>query len=215
MIHQLGDALEVPLRDRNDWLLAAGFAPTYQVRELDHPAMSQVLSAIRMMLANHDPFPAIALDRMWNIRLSNPAFDRLGTLLGDDIWTRIAGPEPNLVRMIFHPEGLHPYVANWEEIAPTLWLRVRREAEAVGGEELKALLDEVAPEQSTITLPEDATLVPVLPLILEKDGIRLSLFTVISTFGTAQDVTTEEMRIESFFPADEETGATLRALAGS
>jgi transcriptional regulator with XRE-family HTH domain len=217
MVLQLSDALEVPLRERNDWLLAAGFAPVFRARELDDPQMAQVLFAVRRMLANHEPFPALAVDRAWNIRVANRPFDLLAGLIGADIWTRIGGPERNLVRLLFHPEGLRPFVANWTSIAPLLWHRARREADAVGGEELKRVLAELGPVQDADALgsADGVALVPVLPLILEKDGVRLSMFTVISTFGTAQDVTTDEMRIESFFPSDEETEAVLRAIAGS
>ena len=88
MILQLSETLEVPLRDRNAWLTAAGFAPVFRTRALDDPQMGQVLAAVRMMLTAHEPFPAIALDRGWNVRMSNRPFDRLGAMLGEDIWTR-------------------------------------------------------------------------------------------------------------------------------
>lgn len=216
MVLQLSEALDVPLRERNDWLLAAGFAPAFRARQLDDPQMAQVFSAVRSMLANHEPFPALALDRAWNIRLTNRSFDQLAGMIGSEVWTRIGGRERNLTRLLFHPEGLRPFLANWSAIAPLLWQRSQREADAIGGEEMRALLDELRPLQDTDTLraAEGSPLVPVLPLVLEKDGLRLSLFTVISTFGTAQDVTADEMRIESFFPSDEQTEALFRSLAG-
>lgn len=198
MVLQLSDALEVPLRERNDWLLAAGYAPVFHARELDDPQMAQVLLAVRRMLANHEPFPAIALDRAWNIRLANRPFELLADLIGSDTWTRIGGPQRNLARLLFHPDGLRPFVANWSSIAPLLWHRARREADAFGREELKAVLEELGAVQDANALgsADGPALVPVLPLILEKEGVRLSMFTVIATFGTAQDVTTDEMRIE-------------------
>lgn len=216
MVLQLSEALEVPLRERNDWLLAAGFAPAFRARQLDDPQMAQVFSAVRSMLANHEPFPALAVDRAWNIRLANRSFDHLAAMIGSEVWARIGGHERNLARLLFHPEGLRPFVANWSVIAPLLWQRSRREADAVGGEEMRALLDELRPFQDADTLrsAEGSVLVPVLPLVLEKDGLRLSLFTVISTFGTAQDITADEMRIESFFPSDDETEALFRSLSG-
>lgn len=212
MILQLGEALEVPLRERNDWLLAAGFAPVFRARPLDDPEMRQVLGAVRRMLAGQEPFPALAVDRAWNVRLSNPPFERLLSLIGDDVWGRVGGPERNLLRLLFHPRGIRPLVANWGVVAPLLWQRARREADALGGRELRALLDELAPHQEaeTLSAAEEAALVPVLPLELHKDGLRLSLFTVISTFGTAQDVTADELRIESFFAADEATERLFR-----
>jgi len=216
MVLQLSDALDVPLRERNDWLLAAGYAPAFHARGLDDPAMVQVLSAVHRMLASHEPFPALALDRAWNIRLTNRPFELLAELIGSEVWTRIGGPRRNLMRLLFHPEGLRPLVANWSTIAPLLWHRARREADAIGGEEMTALLEDLRPLQDADTLApaETVALVPVLPLVLEKDSLRLSLFTVISTFGTAQDVTADELRIESFFPSNEETEDLLRNLAG-
>ena len=213
MILQLSETLEVPLRERNDWLVAAGFAPVFRARHLDDPQMAQVLSAVRMMLANHEPFPAIAIDRAWNIRLTNTSFDRLGTLLGSEIWTRIGGLEHNLMRLFFHPNGIKPYIANWGAIAPLLWHRARREAEALGGEEMKMVLSDLSQHQDAETLwaAEELNLVPVLPIEIVKDGARVSLFTVIATFGTAQDITADELRIESFFPADTATEQMLRS----
>ncbi len=210
---QLSETLQVPLRERNDWLTAAGFAPVFKARPLDDPQMMQVMSAVRMMLANTEPFPAIAIDRAWNIRLSNAAFDRLSAAIGADVWARVGGAQHNLMRLFFHPNGMKPFVTNWDAVGPLLWHRAQREAEALGGAEMKQILLELSQYQDAETLwaAEDAALVPVLPLEIEKDGLRISLFTVIATFGTAQDVTADELRIESLFPADEATDRLLRA----
>jgi len=209
MIVQLSEALDVPLRERNDWLLAAGFAPIYRVRSLDDPQMSQVLHAVRMMLANHEPYPALAVDRAWNIRFANAPFEQLAAMLGADVWTAVGGAHRNLLRLFFHPNGIRPWVTNWNSVAPLLWHRAQREAEAAGGGELRALLDELVQLQdpAALRLADDAALVPVMPFTLEREGLRVSFFTVIATFGTAQDVTTDELRIESMFPADEATKA--------
>ena len=110
MILQLSETLEVPLRDRNHWLAAAGFAPLFKARALDDPQMGQVMGAVRMMLTAHEPFPALALDRAWNIRMSNASFDRMMGLLGGGIWDRIGGGERNLMRLFFHPQGIRPFV---------------------------------------------------------------------------------------------------------
>jgi transcriptional regulator with XRE-family HTH domain len=215
MILQLSETLEVPLRERNDWLTAAGFAPLFKARPLDDPQMAQVMNAVRMMLANHEPFPAIAIDRAWNIRMSNAPFDLLSAMIGADLWQRVGGTQRNLMRLFFHPNGIRPFVTNWKAIAPLLWHRAQREAEALGGQEMKQVLAELSQYQDADTLwaAEDAALVPVLPLEVEKDGARISLFTVIATFGTAQDVTADELRIESLFPADEATENLFRAAA--
>jgi transcriptional regulator with XRE-family HTH domain len=216
MILQLSETLEVPLRERNDWLTAAGFAPVFRARPLDDPQMNQVMSAVRMMLANHEPFPAVAIDRAWNIRLANKAFELMGTMLGADLWQRVGGNQRNLMRLFFHPNGIKPFVTNWTAVAPLLWHRAQREAEALGGHEMKQVLLELSQFQDADTLwaAEDAALVPVLPLEVEKDGVRISLFTVIATFGTAQDVTADELRIESLFPADAATETLFRRVAG-
>ena len=217
MILQLSETLEVPLRDRNEWLTAAGFAPIFRARPLDDPQMNQIMSAVRMILTNHEPFPAIALDRAWNIRLANKSFDTMSAMLGQDLWQRVGGKERNLMRLFFHPSGIRPLVTNWSAIAPLLWHRARREADALGGDEMKQVLAELAPYQddATIWTAEGTALVPVLPFNIEKDGLRISLFTVIATFGTAQDVTADELRIESLFPADAATDALFRTAAVS
>ena len=214
MILQLSETLEVPLRERNDWLAAAGFAPVFRARPLDDPQMAQVMSAIKMMLKNTEPYPAIAIDRAWNIRMANGPFEMMSEILGKDLWARIGGQERNLMRLFFHPNGIKPYVVNWDLVAPLLWHRAQREAEALGGQEMKLVLAELAQYQDAETLwaAEDAALVPVLPLAMEKDGLKISLFTVIATFGTAQDVTADELRIESLFPADAATEQLFRSM---
>lgn len=216
MILQLSETLEVPLRERNNWLVAAGFAPMFKARPLDDPQMTQVMAAVRMMLGNHAPFPAVAIDRAWNIRMANAPFDMLSAMIGADVWTRVGGADRNLMRLFFHPNGIKPLVANWKSVAPLLWHRAQREAETLGGQEMKRVLAELGQYQDEDTLwsAEGAALVPVLPLEIVKDGVRISLFTVIATFGTAQDVTADELRIESFFPADEATERLFRG-AGS
>ena len=215
MILKLSETLEVPLRERNDWLTAAGFAPVFKARPLDDPQMNQVMKAVDLMLTNHQPFPAIAIDRAWNIRRSNSAFELLSTVFGTDVWARLGGQDRNLMRLFFHPEGIRSFITNWKSIAPLLWHRAQREAESLGGQEMKEVLAELAPHQDAdmLWLADDAALVPVLPFEIEKDGVRASLFTVIATFGTAQDVTADELRIESMFPADEETERLFRSAA--
>lgn len=207
MILQLSETLAVPLRERNDWLVAAGYAPLFRMRPLDDPQMNQVMGAIRRMLRNHEPYPAVALDRAWNLRLANASFERLVASFGEDLWDRVGGGTRNLMRLFFHPEGIRPWVVNWEMAGPLVWHRACREAEGTGNTDLQALLAELKPlqEPRTLAIPEEAILLPVLPLILEKAGLRVSFFTVIATFGTAQDVTADELRIESLFPADEAT----------
>ena len=148
--------------------------------------------------------------------MANTPFDMMSTMLGADLWQRIGGTQRNLMRLFFHPNGIKPLVTNWTAIAPLLWHRAQREAEALGGQEMKQVLTELSQYQDadTIWAAGDAALVPVLPLEVEKDGVRISLFTVIATFGTAQDVTADELRIESLFPADVATEKLFRTAAG-
>lgn len=216
MILKISETLSVPLRDRNVWLMAAGFAPVFRARPLEDPDMGLVMSAVHKMLQNHEPFPAIAVDRAWNIRLANRPFEQMSAMLGAEMWTRIGGAERNLMRLFFHPQGIRPYVTNWSAIAPLLWCRAQREADACGGEDMKQVLAELTPFQDADLLwaAGESVLLPVLPVQITRPEVSLSLFTVISTFGTAQDVTAEELRIESLFPADEATEQLFRAVAG-
>ena len=217
MILQLSEALDVPLRDRNSWLTAAGFAPVFRARTLDDPQMALVMNAVQMMLKAHDPFPALALDRAWNIRMANSAFERLINALGVDIWDRIGGGERNLIRLFFHPNGIRSLVSNWATVGPLVWRRAQKEAEAVGGQGMAEVLDALAPHQDAQVLwsAMDAALVPVLPFNLELGEVRLSMFALVSTFGTAQDVTADELRIETLWPADAVTEALFKGMAAS
>lgn len=217
MILQLSETLEVPLRERNDWLTAAGFAPVFRARPLDDPQMTQVLHAVRTMLNGAEPFPAVAIDRAWNIRLSNAAFDKMSAALGADLWSRVGGEGRNLMRLFFHPNGIKPLVTNWTAVAPLLWHRAQREAEALGGQEMKTVLADLSQYQDADTLwaAEDAALVPVLPLEMKSGDLHISLFTVIATFGTAQDITADELRIETLYPADEVTRKLFMSLASN
>jgi transcriptional regulator with XRE-family HTH domain len=216
MILQLSETLDVPLRDRNAWLTAAGFVPLFRTRALDDPQMGQVMSAVRMMLTAHEPFPALALDRAWNVRMSNKSFDQMGAMLGDDIWTRVGGEQRNLMRLFFHPLGIRPFVTNWSAVGPLMWSRAQREAEALGGLEMKAVLDDLAPLQPDTILwsAADTALLPVMPFEMQVGDLKMSMFAIVATFGTAQDVTADELRIETLFPADPETEALFRNAGG-
>lgn len=217
MILQLSETLEVPLRDRNMWLNAAGYAPLFKSRALDDPQMGQVMSAITMMLSAHEPFPAIAIDRAWNIKRANTAFEMMGSMLGDDIWSRVGGGERNLMRLFFHPLGIRPIITNWSAIGPLIWQRAQREADALGGREMKAVLDSLASMQDDDILwsAADAALVPVMPFNMQIGDMKASMFAIVATFGTAQDVTADELRIETLFPADAETEALFRAVVST
>lgn len=211
MILQLSETLDVPLRDRNVWLTAAGYAPLFKTRALGDPQMGQVMAAVSMMLSAHEPFPAIALDRAWNILMSNASFDRLETMLGD-VWQRVGDGQRNLMRLFFHPGGIRPFVTNWPAVGPLVWQRARRDADAMDGPEMKAVLDSLVQYQEPDLLwsAAETALMPVMPFDMQLGALRISMFAVVATFGTAQDVTADELRIETLFPADAETEALFR-----
>jgi transcriptional regulator with XRE-family HTH domain len=215
MILQLSETLEVPLRDRNEWLAAAGFAPVFKARDLNCPQMRQVMGAVTMMLKAHEPFPALALDRAWNVRRSNSAFDAMTAMLGKDLWEKVGNGKRNLMQLFFHPQGLRPFITNWAVIAPLLWQRAKREAQTLAGTEMNAVLDALAPlqDQHVLWSGAETALLPVMPFMLQFGEAKLSMFAIIATFGTAQDVTAEEMRIETLFPADTATETFFRAMA--
>jgi transcriptional regulator with XRE-family HTH domain len=221
MVLQLSEALEIPLRERNTLLTAAGFAAMYRETDLKAPAMAPVREALQLMLDHQEPNPVSVVDRAWNVLMINRAMLRVFGLAGDPqrLWQRVCGNGPhNVLKMTFHPEGFRPYIVNFDEAAPVLLNRTRREAAASGNEALQGLLDEILAYPG---IPEawrapsfEAPPPPVLPLHLAKGELQLKLFSMITTFGTPQDITTDELRVESFFPADAATAELLRTLAG-
>ena len=215
MVLRLASALDVPLRDRNALLLAAGFAPVYSESKLDAPALEAVRAALHAILRQQEPFPAIVMNRRWDIVQTNDAATRFFSfLLGE---RRSAGPV-NVLRMMFHPGAVRPFVKNWSAVADALVQRARREA--VGGvqdEDTQALLDEVLDypgvPQSLRDSSGQAPLVPVVPIAFEKGDARFNFFSTVTTLGTPQDITVQEIRIECFFPADDATARAATSLA--
>ena len=206
MVLALARALEVPLRERNQMLLAAGYAPHYRETGLDAEAMGHVRSAIARLLAHHEPYPAVVMDRHWNVlEVNSPAQAMFDFLLDGD------HPEPaNIVRLTF--TTLRPHVANFDELGEALIQRVHREA--VGGipdPKTVALLTEVLSQPGVPTAwrtPDfGRTPAPVIPLHFVKGALDVSYFSLVTTVGTPQDVTLQEIRVESLFPADEATAA--------
>ena len=214
MVLRLSVALDVPLRDRNGMLLAAGFAPLYGEHDLDDPAVAPVHAALHRMLANHDPLPAVLLDRQWNVLRANAGAESLfRTLLAPD-----PIPEPaNVLRLVLQPGRVRDAVENWADVAPALLERARREA--VGG-----ILDVASADLVTeLRSGPDATafaaaprsigpLIPVIDLHVRAGGTLLRWFSVVSTIGTPVDVTAQELRLEAFFPADPGTEDAWRAM---
>jgi transcriptional regulator with XRE-family HTH domain len=212
MILRLADGLEMPLRDRNRLLVAAGYAPLFEERALSGSEMEAVRGALELMLAHHDPLPAIVVNREWDLLMANAGAARMLSVLGDldEVWRTVCGDGPrNVFELTFHPAGMRPHITNWQDFAPPFIRRTQREAVAHNTPRLTAMLD---------ALRRDASLPPhwlepdwaqppppVLPMNTLVDGAPVSLFSMIATFGTPQDVTTDELRVEAFFPADEAT----------
>ena len=194
MVLRLATALDVPLRDRNGLLLAAGFAPRYSAHPLDDPALDRVQMAVQRMLAQHDPLPAVLMDRSWNLLDANDGARRLFAAIG------APEDERNVLRLFLQPGPVKDAVANWSELAPALVERARREA--VGGV-LDAGTADLVRELGNLDAPRSTG--PVIDVELDVDGRRLRFFSVVSTIGTPADVTAQELRVETFFPADEAT----------
>jgi transcriptional regulator with XRE-family HTH domain len=220
MLLDLAEALDVPLRERNVLLLAAGYAPSYSDPALDTPAMTSIHRALHRMLRQHEPFPAIVLDRYWNVLMTNEAAPQLFNCFVD----LSARPTPrNLLHLMFDPDGMRPFVANWPQTARGLLARVYREAVGrVIDVKTKALLEELSQYPGVkaewrAPLADDA--MPMVRLSFVKGGVTLDYFSLITTVGTPQTVTAEELRLECMFPVNEATeaahGKFLRAHARS
>ncbi|MFT4046183.1 MAG: helix-turn-helix transcriptional regulator [Solimonas sp.] len=218
MVLQLAETLDLPLRERNRLLFAAGYAGLYPQRPLEAPDMQPALQALDLLLRHHEPYPAVVVDRAWNLLRANAvAGPLLGALGADDaMWHAVGGDAPrNLLKLMLHERGLRARIANFDAIAPPLLARTAREA--LEHPAVAAVLDEVLRDpglprhwrQIDLCRPS----LPVLPTEFVIGTQRVRLFSMLTTFGTPLDVTADELRVESFFPADDASDALLRALA--
>lgn len=219
MVLQVAQTLDVPLRERNALLQAAGYAPLYQERNLDSADMTAVREALKLTLAHHEPLPALVVNRCWGMVMSNAATSRILGLLGGEpkeVWRRVdPSGQLNVMRLTFHPEGLQRVLKNWEQAATVLLSRLQREAAAQpANSQLCAVLKEIVTYPGIPARWRTAALTsappPILPLHFDNGRESFSLFSMVSTFGTAQDVTADELRVETFFPADEATTKLFR-----
>ena len=214
MVLRLAEALQVPLRERNAMLLAAGYAPLYRDTALDKPELEAARQAIGLLIAKLEPYPVLVLDRYWNIMKMNAGGQRFLSLFpGCDSVTPLNGP-----RLAFHPRGLRPFIENWEVVAARIIRRVHREVAANPSDEmLKCFLDELLSYPNVPSrwraLDLDDAPPPFLTIDYKWKNSTLRLFSALTIFGTAQDVALQELRIESFFPADEGTTSLLHRLA--
>jgi transcriptional regulator with XRE-family HTH domain len=214
MVVHLAEQLEVPLRDRNQLLLAAGYAPQYGARSLDDPDMAPVRDALGRVLAGHEPYPAIAVDRSWNLVASNSA---LGVML-EGVADELLVPPVNCMRLALHPDGIAPRILNLGEWRGHLLHRLARQYALTGDEEIARLQEEVDAYPGPEAHAEDPAPggdVMVGLRLATGDGRELSFFSTVTTFGTAVDITVSELSIEAFFPADAETAAALTAVGAT
>lgn len=208
MVLTLAEQLEVPLRDRNQLLLAAGYAPAFAQRDLDAPEMGPVRDAIDQVLRGHEPYPALVVDRHWGLVAANRAF----APLVEGVAAHLLEPPVNVLRLSLHPEGVAPRILNLHEWRAHLLDRLSREAFESGDPALSALHDELAGYADGVPgrLADPAFADIAVPLRLRHGDGELSFISTKTTFGTAVDVTVAELSIESFFPADGRTAQAMR-----
>ena len=217
MVLRVAAALDVPLRDRNGLLVAAGFAPIYPEHDLDHPALDRVMAALDRVLEQHAPYPAVVMNRRWDVVRVNAGAARLfaGLCAPDPV------PDPaNVLRLMLEPGPVRAAVENWDEVAPSLLERARREA--VGGVLDLATADLVhrlrtgADAAVFAAAPRSiAPLVPVIDVQFNYGDTTLRWFSIVSTIGTPVDITAQELRLEAFFPSDDDTAARWRDISAA
>ncbi|WP_211454936.1 helix-turn-helix domain-containing protein [Collimonas antrihumi] len=216
LILKLGTVLDIPLRQRNVMLLAAGFAPAYQERKLTDPELSSVKQALDFMLAQQAPYPALVVDRLWNLVMSNgPAAMMIRWLLELPENQPIPREGINVLKLMLDPQAIRKYLVNWQDVSADLLHWIQREAMSDGpGSEATSLLEQLIAlagiKAATQTPNLDTRVLPFLAMTIRKDDVELNLFTSIATMGTPHDVTVHELRIESFFPADAATAAWFK-----
>ncbi|HGO6126628.1 helix-turn-helix domain-containing protein [Burkholderia cepacia] len=212
----LAQTLDVPLRERNALLLAAGYAPVYSEAPWDAQEMHGVIRALERVVHQHEPFPAIVMDRHWNVLMTNDAVPRFfGCFI--DMAAR-DGPR-NLLRLMFDPHGMRPFIADWDTVSRSLLQRVHRESVGrVIDDDTRLLLDDLlatsdAPSDwASPPAPAAAPLLPVIPIGFVHEGVVLRYFSLVTTVGTPQSAAAQELRMECMFPADDATDARHRQL---
>ncbi|QOZ33350.1 helix-turn-helix domain-containing protein [Bradyrhizobium sp. CCBAU 53421] len=212
MVLKLAERLDVPLRERNVLLVAAGFAPAFPQRSLDDPALKSAREAINLVLKAHEPNPALAYDRHWNLVSAN----RMVAPLLEGVPQRLLGQPFNILRLAFHPEGLAPRTVNLAEWAAHLLERLHRQCEATADPELLKLYQDlksypIPARSAPITTDNNVA----LPFKLRLDGEILSFISTTMVFGTPVDITLQELALETFFPADELTAERMRQMAAA
>ena len=214
MILRLAHRLDVPLRERNGLLTAAGFAPMFAARPLADPAMAPARDVVELVLRGHEPCPALAVDRHWNVVMQNRAVP----LLLEGVSPELLAGTINALRLSLHPRGMAPRIVNLATWRAHVLARLRQQIAASDDDALRALAKELAAYRvaghsaraTTVAIGEPAL---VVPLVVDTAVGRLSLISTTTVFGTPVDVTLAELALESFFPADAATAAALRHAA--
>ncbi|WP_407561737.1 helix-turn-helix domain-containing protein [Streptomyces sp. 184] len=202
MVLRLAKQLDVPLRDRNRLLVAAGFAPRYAERSLDDDALSAARDAVARVIRAHEPYPAVAFDRRWNLVMTNRAVDPFLAEVAPDLLR----PPVNLVRLALDPRGLAPLIVNMADVRTGLRTRIARQLAAAPDAGLTALYEELlGSDDDGGSLPLDSEI--VIPMLVRLNGRELRMFSTITTFGTPLDITLDEIAIESYYPADPPSAA--------
>ncbi|ARU04152.1 transcriptional regulator [Comamonas serinivorans] len=213
MILRLADRLAVPLRERNALLVAAGFSPTYGARPLDHPELAAARQAVEQLLKAHQPYPALAVDRHWNLVMANDAAQ--GLMAG--VAPHLLAPPLNVLRLSLHPDGLAPRIVNLAQWRAHVLERLAQQINATADAQLLSLRDELAALSEAAASHPESEEAPnagmgagiVVPLVLRTPGGTLRFISTTTIFGTPVDVTLQDLAIESFFPADAATQAAL------
>jgi transcriptional regulator with XRE-family HTH domain len=219
MVLRLLERLDVPLRERNAWLVAAGFAPMYRARPLDDPEMASARAAVQRILECHEPCPALAMDRHWNLVMHN----RLVPLLMAGAAPELLQGTVNVLRLSLHPQGLAPHIANLRQWREHLFERLRQQIRATGDAVLVALLEELKAYPEAFGDAAGATHVALagehpgvlMPFQFHTPHGVLQLVSTTTVFGSPVDITLQELALETFFPADEASAAVLRGLLAS
>jgi transcriptional regulator with XRE-family HTH domain len=210
MVEQIANALDIPLRQHNALLVAAGFAPQWRETDLGAPELAAVNTALDYVLAQQEPYPAVVVDRHWNLLRANKGAERLVEFL---VGPLAADAKVNLAGALVAPDILKPYLANWQEVVRYFIRSVEADAATDGTEETAALLARLRSydgvSEAMARAPQTAN-APVLPMHFRKGETSLKLFTTVATLGTPQDITLQELRIESFFPIDTDTAEVLQ-----
>jgi transcriptional regulator with XRE-family HTH domain len=221
LVLRIAEALDLPIRSRNDLLTAAGYAPVFTQSALSAPPMEGVRAALEFALERQEPYPTIVARPDWTVIMANRAAFRWRRLFLTDAEKDAAGPAAaNAMKMFFDPRLLRPYVINWEPNARAILLRLRHEAASQGPDgpsarllqELLAYPGAPAAEAADAALPANE---PLMTVHMAKGKVRLSYFSMLTTFGTPQDVLLEDLRLKLFYPADEASAALFRRLAAA